>query len=333
MKKYVSVLFLIGLVVAGCSKKPGVEIAEKAKANFKYIPSEANLIFYCDVARVNASPFAQKFLDELDSEIKREMESEEYRAFKEATGLDPRRDFHSILLGSVLAERAAGRRHAYVIIEGAFDRERIVSYLREEAEQRDEDLPWHEEEIDGHTIYTDRHHQDFSAYFADGQTLYLGPRDWVLQVLRGGPEDNLEARATDLHAVVKQIKYGDELWLAFDAHALAQDVDSFPAEMRRKVPALEKVSSVVFSAKTNDELDFHGQFVCDSPESGQVLVDLMKGSLAAAKLFVSHERAAVDELNKIQIYQQGNSAVLQGEITDSFIRTLRGHNMMLRNGL
>ena len=89
------------------------------------------------------------------------------------------------------------------------------------------------------------------------------------------------------------------------------------------MPAFERVESVVFSAKANGAVDFNGMLLCDSNESGQVMVDLMKGALAAAKLAVSNERTKVDELNKIKVFQEGKVAVLQGELTDEFFKTLQ----------
>jgi hypothetical protein len=332
MRKTSGFPVLAFLFLIACSgENAGVEISKTAQENFKLLPAESNLVLYCDFSKINKTRFAQEILAEFNKQFS-EHADEDYESFKKATGLDPQKDFHNLLLGSTLAEDRRDQR-AFIIIKGTFDESRIISYIREQAGQKRNEIPWKEEKIAGKTVYISTEGgSDFSVSFVEDHTLYVGPRKWMENVLTGNISESLNDRPEYIASLVKNIKYGDQMWLALDAKAIAER-SGFASDLKRNMPVFERVQSVVFSAKANDELDFNGTLLCDSEESGEVMVDLMKGALAAAKLAVSNERAKVDELNKIKIYQDGNVAVLQGELTDAFFKTLKEHRFYRWNRL
>ena len=322
MKRVYAVALAV-TILAGCnSEQAGMKISGTAQESLKLLPAESNLVLFCDFQKINETPLAKQILSEFKDHI-REQTDEDFESFKAETGLDPQKDFHNLLIGSVLS-KSRGQQKAFVIMKGDFDENRIIEFVRIKSQQENREIPWTEKQVAGKTIYViKKSKNEFGVCFADASTIYLGPQSWLTSVLDGTLGESLIDRPQYLGDLVKNVKYGDQLWMALDAKTLTAQSESFASELRRNMPAFELVESVVFSAKANGAVDFNGMLLCDSNESGQVMVDLMKGALAAAKLAVSNERTKVDELNKIKVFQEGKVAVLQGELTDEFFKTLQ----------
>lgn len=328
MRRYSIILLACCLAFAACTSEPKSKIPSSVQESLALLPAETNLLFYCNFNKITASPLASQFIDNLDPEkFGMKLHDRDFEEFMQATGLDLRKDLYDILVGSIL-QYGERKEQAFAIVHGNFEEDRLIQYLESKLKKARKAVAWEMEEYNGYRLYSHRENDSrISACFADENTLYIGPDSWVKEVLAGQLTSRLPEQKDFFARLKKDVNYGDQFWVAMDSKFLAEPYNTVASGLRRRVPALETVRAAVFSAEADKELGFSGKLLCDSPESSEVMVDLMRGALAAAKLSVSHDRSTVDELNKIKIYQKGNAAVLQGVITDSFIQTLRKHSL------
>ncbi len=320
MKKNILLLGLLLLSSVACDQASRESVPDKVRAEVALLPDESAMVMYGDVQKISQSALASDIISHFESELHREMSDSEFVKFKEATGFDPKRDLHSVLLG---AEEGARRdENAAIIVHGQFDAPRIVAYIKEQAAAREHEPRWQEETIAGHQVYFGERRENFGVCFANANTIYLGRRDWLTEVLEG---KTTPAMPQAFLAAEKSLRYGEQFWLGFAIDPASQD---FARELREKFPKFEAVKDVVFSARAAEGVEFEGLVQCDNEEDSKLIVDLLKGGLAAAKLQVSNDRNAVDALNSIKIESKGKEVLLQGELTKKYFDSLREQKLL-----
>ena len=324
MKK-LSLLFSLLLVFSlGCGEKTRVEVPDTARQDAKLMPAETNALMYCDFSQIAKSPQADRILAQIEQRLQNEVEHEEYQNFKEATGFDPRKDFHSMLAGAL--EGKDEDRNWYAVIHGRFDEQRLTSYLKEQVEKKGREIPWQEEIVAGHRVYASNKRPHFGLCFLNESTIYLGNREWIAEVLETKTSGEIPKIFTSAENTVR---YGDQFWVKAEVAALHEKQEPFSHDLHRAFPKFDAVEDVVFSAHVSEGMQFEGQILCDNAQDSKLLVDMLKGALAAAKLQVSNDRTAVDALNGVKINHQGNKALVQGELTEKFFETLRTRKLFI----
>ena len=187
-----------------------------------------------------------------------------------------------------------------------------------------------EETVGTHTIYTSAKGRDNRAWcFADANTLYAGDRDWIVALLQGEKPETRGVPANMLAELEKKVSYGDQFWFAVEITEDMKKAGHVPEELRQQFPKFEDVNAVAFSARVEKGVTFAGEIDCGKAETSKLLVDLMRGGLAAAKLSVAEDRPAVDALNSINIDQKDHKTVVRGELSEDFFKKLREQKLFI----
>jgi hypothetical protein len=291
--------------------------------DLKFVPVESTLIFYCDYAKISQSSLADEFMPFLREHINHDFNDREFERFRTITGFDPEKDFDSILL-AVNAEnefdsRRRSKANPYIIIHGNFDEKRIINYMEKKADEKDEDIAWHVKKLDKFNLYIFNDSDDnFGFAFPNKHTLYVGASDWLQNVLK----EKAYSSDRKIRDLVKTVRHRDQFWLTVNTLS-----NSLPKSFH-SIPMSDRIVSLSFSASAGSELKLYGQIICDSPETSNLMVDMMKGGLAMAKLQVYKDREAVDALDQIDIDSQGNRVLLKGNLDKEFFRRLDKHKML-----
>ncbi len=322
MRKLNFAWLLLFVLVAGCQRDK-MAVPNATRQDAQLLPAGVNTIMYCDVRNVVQSALAQEVLQQIEGRMRKEMSHERYEEFKSATGFDPKRDLHSVLVGALQA--APRHENFHAIVHGQFDEQKIVAFIKQKIDSSRHEISWQEETIAGHRVYFNPKKEKIGLCFVNGNTVYVGNRDWLSGVLEGKKSNEIPQVLAEAE---NKIRFGDQLWLAVSLDSsLAKP--AFAHELRENFPKLESVENLVFSAHVADGVKFEGQVQCTNADDSKLMVDLMRGALAAAKLQVSKDRAAVDALNSIQIDQKGEKARLHGELTPKFFDILRAQKMFI----
>ncbi len=324
MKKSLLLFAVMLATVVACDRSERGAVSKAVRDEVALLPDESAMVMYGDVQKISQSELATDIIARVENEMRREMNDSDFVRFKEATGFDPKKDFHSILVGAKEGERNG--ESAAVIIHGQFDEQRIVAFIKDEASKHEKNMPWQEETIAGRQVYFGERRRDFGVCFVNASTLYLGKRDWLTEVLEGKTTPALPQAFT---AAEKSLRYAEQFWLSLALDAEQMGGHSLGRELRENFPKFEAVKDAVFSARAGQGVEFEGRVQCDNEENSKLMVDLLKGGLAAAKLQVSNDRAAVDALNSIKIDHKGDQVLVHGELTKKFFDTLREQKLFL----
>jgi hypothetical protein len=321
MRKIFIVMSLMVFTIFACSETAVVKVASDTKSDLKLLPIESSVLFYCDFSKISDSDLAQEFMPIFDEHIEKEMGDEEFEEFKEFTGFDPQKDFKSVLVAVDKIDHRDSRPH--IIIHGNFDEDRIMKYVHEKAEEEDEDISWMEKEIAGHKVYvTEKRDKNFGFTFASDEKMYLGKLDWIEDILEG----KTFSSNAEVNKLNESIKYGSQFWVSVNA---LQIKNSKPfSQAIRNFPMSEKIAAMTLSAHADNGIKFSGEIACDSPETSELMVDMMRGALAAVKLQVYKDRDAVDAINKIKMKTKGNKVLLNGELDEAFFDKLEELRML-----
>ncbi len=321
MRKFRLIFSILLLAAVSCNRSANVDISETALNDLKLLPAEPAVLFYCDFAKITSSSLAQEFMPLFDDHMHKDFFEEEFEQFKKITGFDPEKDLTSIL-AAVEYEGFADRK-PYFIIHGKFAEDKIIGYMQNKANEENEEIPWFVEKINDKNLYVFKDSRtDIGFTFESETTVYLGKTNWIKNIITNKEEIFSKQRLADLK---KSVLYGDQFWLTVNIPE-AEGPESF-ADVIGKFPLSEKISSVSMSAKLNDKLNFHGQISCDNPETSRLMVDMMKGALAAAKLRVYKDREAVDALNRIKMETKGNRVYIDGNLNQEFFDKLKEYRM------
>lgn len=320
MKKSFLLLAIALFAVVACDQASRESVPDKVRSEVALLPDESAMVMYGDVQKISQSALASDIISHFESELHHEMGDSEFVKFKEATGFDPKRDLHSVLVGA--KEGARHDENAAIIVHGQFDEQRIVSYLKDLAAKHEREPRWQEETIAGHQVYFGERRENFGVCFANANTIYLGKRDWLTEVLESKASP---AMPKAFLAAEKSLRYSEQFWIGFAVDPASQE---FARELREKFPKFEAVQDVAFSARAAEGVEFEGRIQCSNEEDGKLMVDLLKGGLAAAKLQVSNDRNAVDALNSIKIESKGKHVLLQGELTKKYFDSLREQKLL-----
>ncbi len=324
MRKLNLVLLLLFALVLGCQRQGQIAVPDATRQDAQLLPADINAIMYCNVRNVVQSPLAADILQQIENRMREEMSHEKYEEFKSATGFDPKRDLQSVLAG--VREVRRHDENFYAILHGQFDEQKIVAFVKQEIDSARHEIPWREEMIAGHCVYFNPQKERSGLCFVNNSTVYVGDRDWLAQALEGKKSGEVPKVFS---AMENKIRFGDQIWMAASADTALHAEPAFARELRENFPRLETVENLVFSAHVTNGVEFEGQVQCQNAEDSKLMVDLMRGALAAAKLQVSKDRTAVDALNSIRVDQKGEKALLHGELTPKFFDTLRAQKLFI----
>lgn len=327
MRKIMPFLLLAMLVSLACQRGQ-TELASAARADLQRLPAASHMVFYCDVDKVTHSPLAEEVLQQLEKHMQREVHDRDFAEFKAATGFDPRRDVHTVLVGAAPLPDSARRFGA--IVRGRFDEQRLRDYVKQKAAEEHAESPWREETVGAYTLYIPHEKDgDMAFCFADSTTLYVGERAWLTALLQNEKPESRGIKPAMLAALQRKLRYGDQFWFALELTEEMKKSHHLPAELRHNFPKAEDINAVAFSARVDKGLAFEGQVECGKAETSKLLTEALRGGLAAAKLSVAADRPTVDALNSIAIEQKDNKMVMHGELSEQFFNKLREQKLFI----
>jgi hypothetical protein len=319
------------LALAACTKGGNVSLSSSMKQDLAKLPQDVQSVFYADVQNLQSTELGKEFRKMFDSTIANHQRDEDYKQFMEATGFDPEKDLHSILVGmhATLDESHDSTHHrhmdgaAYAIIKGNFDENKIVAHIQaKEKEEGKQGLVI--ESYNGKSLYTGPHAK-FAAYFADASTVLAGKADWVKMTIDNQLENKNLTANSGMMSLVDQLPHKDQLWAVGMPGDLMKRIST---ELSKKEDfkaghALQSVQSGMFSAKVNDKADIWALAKCATEEDSRLMSEVLKGLLAMAKLGVSDDRELVDMLNRFEIEAKGPEVHLAAKLDKAFFEKLK----------
>lgn len=261
-----------------------------AKEDMLLVPSDTQVVFMANPARMRNTAMWRKLLDLRDSD---DTTKKQYEEFKTKCGLDPFVQIDSAFLA--MPQPTGDNKEFAVIMRGKFDEPKLVSCAREQAKKDGQELA--ESDYNGHKLYTSTKSSQAFATFLDAKTVVIAGKEWIKKVIdssagKGGPSAKDNGPLMDL---VKRAKTSEALWGA----GLVTE------ETRNQLKNDPQLSAAASMKDLFGSIDFANGFGLD------VSVDL--GSDADAQGLTSKIQAQlVDAKKNPQLMMAGLSAFLDG---------------------
>jgi hypothetical protein len=137
----------------------------KAEDMLKLIPKDVMAVFYVDVQRVVSIEFINNLIQEKEEEDETSEELTEYEEFKAKTGIDPVKDIHFVV-GAITGEAEKGKEEGVGIINLNYDKDQLLSAIKEkiEEEKGEEEEEGEEEEGEEEDKLIEQEYNGFTIY-------------------------------------------------------------------------------------------------------------------------------------------------------------------------
>ncbi|GMR23060.1 MAG: hypothetical protein BMS9Abin37_1455 [Acidobacteriota bacterium] len=311
MKKSRWILTLaVGVVVSGLSVgavaylgASGVEAqSPDLPATMAWLPANASVIGHVDLSSLFNSPLREKWEEQIDAEESRD----ELDEFREATGLDPFSDLYRASFAVVTSNTRDGSPSAEswgISIQGAFDAGSLINKLEAVADIEVEDYQ-------GTTIYYPTPHEDQDTEhvgvsektafaFADSDTIVVGDRDYIRQMLDTG-----HGRAGSAAPALNQ-SWGEGTFVNDTFWVAAAPENGF-AGMLPEGGEIPPIHSLAFSGRLDADIALRARGLAADLASAIKLADVVRGFVALGSLQQGKNPDIGAILSSIQIDQFDN---------------------------
>jgi hypothetical protein len=304
--------------------KAGPADAEEA---LRLIPKDVTAVFFIDIQRVMTVEFINNQIKE-KKENATSGELTGYEEFKAKTGIDPEKDIHFVV-GALTGETEKGRNEGVGIVNLTYDKDLLLSTIREKIEEEEEkeeeeeqgeekeEQGLIEEEYNGFTIYTvregceeekeeekeepgEQHVEGGSFTFLDKSNMAVGDKNSiksVIDVLQKKKENLFKNEG--LSALLAKINKETMFWgtALVPKEALEEAISEKPG-----LAILEGVKAASFSLDyKNKNIMAEIKIMSSDPTKNQELADNLKGYKDIAALIQIQDLNMADILDRIEI--------------------------------
>ncbi len=287
---------LIGMVIiiAGCTKERADLLSSSDLKYLALMPQDASIIGTMNFSKIHQTKIYDLFMKYAKHNP---FDSEDYKVFTEETGFDLEKDLSQFYFAGI------GRGHKYqtngiFIATGKFTPEKISEFIESKADDSEKLIS---ESYHNFKLYR-VHRKDMAFCFADDQTL-IGGRDSLVMIAldRFGKENSL---SDNLQNEISSIRYKTHAWIWMNTE---QFLASLPmSEFGDRLRSLDSITNGQMSVELADDIKFDGRCTCRDKENAELIQDMIKGGIAAAKLSFTEDRNAIDILNKIEVESDDN---------------------------
>jgi len=304
--------FIMAAPLLGC-----VEAKVESEKALSLLPKDSAFVIVVNMQKVVTTEFYNKVKED-ESRLK------EYNEFIEKTGIDPQKDIDRIAIS--LSEHMKGDDDIVALVFGRFDKDKILSSIKEEAEidvkeylgkeiyvpskhkhHECEEEAEHEEEVEKEEKEEEAEDKeeekcskesDFGLTFLQDNLLVAGDFDNIKKVvdLHKGKGESVEDNQA-LMDVIKEANQTDTVWGA----GLVPEKIKCKADENPMSKAFATITSVVFSINVEKELDALIKLKADSLENVRNLASAINGFIAMGRMSYAEKPEVMELLDGITI--------------------------------
>lgn len=311
----------VAVTASGCQDSvaaPGVGDAAQTREALDLLPPDATMIGMVDLGAARASDAVATATGGAGLGLMSPGRSADFDAFVRQTGFNPGEDLDRIYVASTGGE-AQGAFVAY----GRFSRERLEAYL---ADRPADDGPaLVATDIGGVPAYLaadDAGHRHGIALPND--RMILAGDEATLTAMLGRLGGTAAQPAPAMQALLDRVVYPDGAWfVARDLESVAGEGDGPLGVAGAQVRAL--VLSMDFQ---RDGVAVRAFAEPAAPATPDALADVMRGGVAAARMGVKDEPAALDVLDGVRVTSASDGVDVQALLTPAFLAAMHHERAM-----
>ncbi|MDT7857551.1 hypothetical protein RQM47_12940 [Rubrivirga sp. S365] len=303
-------------LVSGCTDTavaPGVGATAQTTDALTLLPASADMVGMMDFQAARGSAALDAMTGGAGLGFMSGGGAQDFDTFVRQTGFDPDTDLDRVYV----AASEGGPRAAFVAY-GRFDRDRIEQYV---ASQPDLDLT--ATDVEGLPVYLAQSDDGGRGGFAlvNDQMILGGDEATLGQMIRRLGTDG-QAPSAELQALLDRVQHPDGAW--FVARGLDRLGGDLPSDAPPAALAARAADGVVLSMTFGDDGVPVRAFVVTraGTDTGDV-ADALRGGIAAAKMGVKDEPAALDVLDRATVEPRDGGVEVDAFLTTAFLNAAR----------
>ncbi len=312
MKQWTVLAALIGVWLMGCQKQQPMNVPQSVQQQLNRLPAGIDFVAYWNHDNIKKSKLTQSWFERLQRAILQNTDDAAYQLLKDV--------FAQIKIDELLVAldvHPGQQPSGYAIVTGVMHPDSFMIQLR----VKNKDTQFSIEKVAIHEKPAYRMQANDGSYvllMAGERQYYFGPETWIRRMAKGEPAPESATQDSILSRLLANVAFGDQMWILVNQPMQIGNVQA----SRRLTPQMqlirEAVQAAVLSVRLNDDVQFDSKIICDSAENSELLADLIRGGLAAAKLSVAGERELIDEINRIKVDAQQSRVWIHGRLTQRF---------------
>ena len=309
-------------LTSGCTDTavaPGVDASAQTTDALTVLPADADVVGMMDFTAARGSEALDAMTGGAGLGFMSGGGSADFDTFVRQTGFDPESDLDRVY---VAASEGAGPRAAFVAY-GRFDRERIERYVADQAE-----LELAATDVEGIPVYLATGEDGRRGGFAlvNAQMVLGGDEATLGQMIRrlGTPG---QAPNAELQALLDRVQYPDGAWFVargLDRVRGGAPSGGAPSGASPAALAAQAADGVVLSMDFGDDgVPVRAFVVTRADADAGDVADALRGGIAAAKMGVKDEPAALDVLDRAEVEARDGGVEVEAFLTTDFLRAAR----------
>jgi len=314
MKRTTILALVLGLMFIGTTACKTGETAKAGSAKpedvLKYLPVEAQGVFFVDIHRAMQTEVASKMIQEDEN-------YEEYLKFVEESGIDPQEDIFYVALG-VLSGSMLSQQEAVGVLNLRYDKDRLMAMIEEKTE--DEITS---EDYSGITVYKPKSDEDAVFAFLDASNVVIGNPGAVrscIDVMQKTRDNVFNNEA--LSGVLDR---ADKSTIFWGAMLVPKDDMAKAAEGNPQLKPLQNMNALVMNFDhKNAMVTMKIKAESDDPDANKQIADMLNGLKAMGAMMVPEDKPEFNDLlNSVTVSFGDDHVMIDASIADEVLQKLK----------
>ncbi len=272
------------------------------------LPPASKVIMFADVRAINNSVFVKENEDLWQEKWSHDKGRKPLDEFLEKTGIDLKEDVVAVYFALASGEGQNDDDRMAIIVAGNFDLAKVAKQLDKTLQEKPGE--WDKMTINMKVLFKNEHDDNGSILLLDDQNILIGDSGWLEKIAAG--TRNKEDHFRDM---LQDVGNGKHFWVVVNKNMNELLPGQSNNPFTERFAPLLMARRFALSAEFSDKLNFEGFLQFDEEQTSRLFADLARGGLAAARLAMVDNPAAVDALNEISIETKDKRTYIRGEIT------------------
>jgi rRNA processing protein Krr1/Pno1 len=275
----------------------------------KFLPVEAQGVFFVDIQRAMQTEVANKMIQEDDN-------YQEYLKFVEESGIDPKEDIFYVALG--LLSSGLGKQEGAAVVNLRYDKEKLLALIEEKVEGEIAT-----EDYNGITVYSPESEDEEAFAFLDASHMVIGNSVSIqscIDVMQK-TKDNV-FKNEGLAGVLDRTDKDTIFW---GAMLVPKEDMAKAAEENAQLKPLQNMNALVLNfdhknAMVTVKIKAEG----DDPDGNQQIADMLNGLKAMGAMMIPEDKPELNDLlSSVTVSHAADHVMIDVSIPDEVLQKLK----------
>jgi hypothetical protein len=275
-----------------------------AAGDLAWVPGDASVVGYANVADIMNSEFRQKLREAVPTGDGR-------NEFQAETGIDIERDVQSVIVASAVPMGDKGPDRGIALVRGVFNAAQLEASARQHGATVDEYKGIRMVHMNGKT----------SLAFLEAGLLGVGADDYVKAAIDAKAGANVTTNA-DMMRLINDLDFNSNAWAVGRTDALtAEQAAQLPAPVANQLAAVQWFS---VTGHVNGGVSATLRVEARDDKAGENLRQVVQGAMALARLQMGHDQNLDTVINSLQLTGTGKTMAVSFSVPSSVIDAVAG---------